>query len=155
MLEIKKKLDAVITNCGVSEKDGNPQPYVKFDVTDSIGVKHPLTWYANLRSEASTAFAVKTLVGMGFKGNDFNDLQNGVMQFEAMPLTVELEHPQNAEKVEDKAKFRIKFINAKSKPVAQFTGKMASQVALFAKVKSELGIKKTAKPATTAAPTDW
>lgn len=153
MLVIKKKLDAVITDCGVTEtKDGNAQPYVKFDVTDLEGGKHQQTWFANLRTEKSTEFAVKNLVQMGFKGDDFADLSKGTIMFDAsVKLTVELEHPEK-DGVQDTKKFKIKFINQKG--MTKFEGTVPSQKALFTRIKSEVkGGKKAAAPEVKN--TDW
>lgn len=148
MLKIKTKYDAIITDCGLTQNDKNEaQPFIRFDVVDTDGSRHPYTWFGSMKSEKATEFAVKTLVGAGFKGNDFAELNNGLMAFDAsVKLTVELEHPQDASGNIKTDKLRIKFINAKG-GMTKFTGTVPSQVALFSRIKTELGVKKN-KPAT-------
>lgn len=143
MLKVKTKYDAVITDCGLTQNQNNEaQAFVKFDVSDEAGVKHPFTWFGSMKSEKATEFAVKTLVGAGFTGNDFADLNKGVVAFDgSVKLTVELEHPQDAQGNVKTDKLRIKFINAKGN-MTKFTGTVPSQVALFSRIKTELGVKK-------------
>lgn len=153
MLKVKTKFDAVITDCGLTENQNKEaQAFMKFDVLDSAGGKHQYTWFGNMKSEKATEFTIKTLVGAGFTGNDFTDLNKGLAAFDtSVKLTVELEHPQDSTGNVKTDKFRIKFINAKG-GMTKLTGTVPSQVALFSRIKTELGVKKN-KPA--AAEPSW
>lgn len=161
MLKPKTKYNAKITDCGMTAKDGQePQPFVTFELTDETGGTHKKTWYGKMSSEATKEYAAKQLLKIGFSGNDFKDLNKGIVMFDgSLKLTVELEHGQT--KVGDTYKedtskpLYIKWINVKSKPMEKFTGAINSQVALFAKVKAELGLTNKPTTSTPKMPSDW
>ncbi|MFN3453464.1 MAG: hypothetical protein ACK41T_00790 [Pseudobdellovibrio sp.] len=152
MLKLKKKYDATVSDCGVMDNGGEPVPYVDFELINEENKQIRQRWFMNLKSEKSTNFAVTTLVKIGFKGNDFNDLKTGVIMFDKSPnITLEFEHPEK-NGIPEKDKFKIKYINTKNK-TPNFEGTVPSQVALFAKIKSELGIK--TKTNESKPNTDW
>jgi hypothetical protein len=166
MLKPKTKYAAVITDCGRTAKEGQePQPFVTFELTDEAGGTHKKTWYGKMSSEATKEYAAKQLLKIGFSGNDFKDLDKGPIMFNgSLKLTVELEHgqtkqPDGTYKADPAKNLQIKWINVKGKPMEKYTGAAESQVALFAKVKAELGLngKKpiTTTATTTAKNTDW
>jgi hypothetical protein len=153
MFTEKKKYPATITSCGVGDKDGVAQPFVKFELTNEAGAKAPYTWYMSTVSEKSISFAATALVKIGFMGNDFKDLEKGVTIFAPQKLNVELEFGKKADgTLSDK--LRVKWVNADRAP-EKYTGTMPSQVGLFTKIKAELGVKKTAATTATKSPSDW
>lgn len=155
MFKAEKKYDATITDCGLADKNGSPQPFVSFNVLDGEGNSQNMTWYGSMSTEASREYSAKQLIQIGFTGNDFSDLKKGSIMFDgSLKLTVTLEPSQKKNEAgvwENTDKLKIKWINVKTTKLEKFAGQVPSQVALFAKIKSELGVKKTTPPT----PSDW
>lgn len=156
MFKPKKSYDASITDCGLVEgKDGEPQPFIAFNVMDGEGNNQAMTWYGSMRTEAAKEFSATQLIKIGFTGNDFSDLKKGSIMFDgSLKLTVSLEPQQKKNEAGvyvDTDKLKIKWINVKTSKLEKFTGAVPNQVALFSRLKAELGVKKTTSPA----PSDW
>lgn len=160
--QVKKNYEASIMECGLSEtKAGNPQAYITFSVKADDGSFHRFSWFGSL-VENSQEYTAKALVGIGFMGNSFDDLKKGTSMFDlTKPRTVQFGHQQikntitgEYEDVPDKLK--IKWMNLKSSGLKSFDANTGinNQAALFAKVKSELGVKKTTTTKTTTN-NDW
>lgn len=159
--QVKKAYEANIMEAGLSEKkDGSPQCYITFSVKSDDGSYHRFSWFGGL-SERSQEFTAKELIKIGFMGNSFDDLKKGTMMFDlTKPRTVEFAHQQTkneitGEWIDVPDKLKIKWMNLKSSGLKNFDANTGinNQAALFAKVKSELGVKKsTPKPTTN---NDW
>lgn len=140
--QIKKSYDVQVVDAGLAEtKDGGAQPFITFKFDNG----KTMNWYGSMKSDKSKEFTAKALITAGFVGNDFSDLSAGYtpMNFQGVNVTVELEHPQDKSGAVDTKKFRIKWINRKSTGVKKFQGTVEKSTALFAKLKQELGVKKT------------
>lgn len=145
-----KKYEAHVTDAGIADKDGQPQPYIKLDVIDETGGKHHFPFYFSMKSEKAMEFGAKALFNCGFIGNDFSDLDKPLPTIfdGSKKFTVTLEYGKNANGTMSN-KLRVKFINGQG--MTKFEGQIPKQTALFAKIKEELGVK-TTKPKTS---TDW
>jgi hypothetical protein len=161
MFTVKKKYDARITDAGLSTtKAGNTQAFVELSVKGDDGSLHQYTWYGNL-SEKSQEFTASSLIKMGFLGNSFDDIKKGSIMFDGTKdRTVEFDWMQKKNEItgeyENTDKLKVKWVNLKSSGLTKFDGQTGinNQAALFAKVKAELGVKKTTTT-TKPVPTDW
>lgn len=161
MFQVKKKYDATIQDAGLmTTKSNKPMAFVELSVKADDGSLHRQTWFGGL-SESSQEYTASALLKMGFMGNSFDDLKKGVMAFDGTKeRTVEFGYRRTKNEVtgkyeDDTTKIDVKWVNLKSKGINKFDGNTGinNQAALFAKVKSELGVKKTTpKPSSN---NDW
>ena len=161
MFTVKKKYDAQISDAGLTTtKAGDAQAFVELAVKGDDGSLHQYTWYGHL-GESSQEFTASSLIKMGFLGNSFDDIKKGSIMFDGTKdRTVEFDWMQKKNEItgkyENTDKLKVKWVNLKSSGLSKFDGQTGinNQAALFERVKSELGVKKTTQTIKPV-PSDW
>jgi len=162
MFIVKKKYEAQISDAGLTTtKAGDAQVFVELSVKADDGSLHRHTWYGGLK-EASQEYTAKSLIQMGYLGNGFDDIKKGSIMFDGTKdRTVEFGYGRKKNEItgaweEDNSRLSVKWVNLKSSGLTKFDGQTGinNQAALFAKVKAELGVKKTTTT-TKPVPSDW
>lgn len=134
-----------IVDAGLTGDESKVQPYIRFEIQTQEGPKE-ITWFGNLngstpeKKEKAEEITVKSLVTAGFIGNDFDDLNKPhQIVFNQKELDVVVKH----DTYNGKTSAKVAFINER-KGLTEFTGAAPSRSKLFAKIKSELGVKDSA-----------
>ena len=129
---------AEVIGAGVRpDKNNEPQPFIKFKTDQG-----EITWFGNLKSVDSQAFAVKAAVTAGFHGNDWDQFAEGVAYFNEADIKITVVE----EEYKGKTSLKVKWINSgKSKSMSPIEVKSKiSSAGLFAQTKKETGVRKSA-----------
>ena len=125
------KYNAKVIDAGLSlNRDGQPQPFIKFILDDGKA----MTWYGSLKSDASQQLAIKNAVNAGFMGDDWSEFSK-LEKFEPREISITVD-------LNDKGRPQVRFINPKNKPIEKINAAQAPKMStLFKKVRTEMGVK--------------